>query len=137
MKNNNRINNNSINNKNSASFLEVVNNITKTFFTLLSDTFSLAKLEMNLARESLGYIVILSLIGISLLSITWLCVIGIIFLLLVSLHFSVLTALLSITLLNIFLLACIITALIRLRRNLHFPATRRQLRDLNCFKRSD
>ncbi|MDR3477394.1 MAG: phage holin family protein [Gammaproteobacteria bacterium] len=113
--------------ENKVSFTGLITNLFQTSFKLVSDTISLANAEAHLAGRSLKEIVILSFFLAALLSTTWFCVIAMIVCYLVSMHFSWLAALSTVTLLNIFLMIVIGIVMLKLKHNLTFPATRRQL----------
>jgi hypothetical protein len=113
--------------ENKVSFTGLVTNLFQTSFKLVSDTVSLANAEAHLAGRSLKDIAILSFFLAALLSTTWFCVIALIVCYLVMLHFSWLAALSIVTLFNLVLMVVIGVVMLKLKHNLTFPATRRQL----------
>jgi uncharacterized membrane protein YqjE len=92
-----------------------------------SDLSQLAHLEAKLAKQSLVNLIILALVLGGLLTTTWLCLLGLLVTYLMSIQFSLLAALGIATLLNLILLAIVGLVMLKLKNNLFFPATRRQL----------
>jgi hypothetical protein len=105
----------------------MITNIVVGHFRRVTDLVHLFSLETRLAGRTLIRIIILVVIMIMLIIVTWVCVILILFTLLVAVHFSALSAALMITLLNLILLSVVVISILRIRHNLFFPATRRQL----------
>lgn len=113
--------------QNTPSVKHLIDNVVNTFIKLISEIARLASLEAQLAKKSLVRIIALVFVVGSLLTVTWLCALGCLLLYLVSLHLSWLLSLGIITLLNVVLLTSIFVAILFLKENLLFKATRRQL----------
>lgn len=96
--------------------------------SIVKDTFSLIKLEANYARRSLRWCIGLLIFLLAILASTWLIILAILFYLFINLSMSVLTALFTLLLINIVMMAGIYWVMTQLQANLTFPATRRQLR---------
>ena len=114
-------------NENSSSLTGLIKNLASTFFKLVSDMTRLAKMEAELAGKSLVNIIILTFLLGSLLTSTWLCISALIAFALVSLQLGWLVSLAIVTLLNILLMVAIVVVIVSKKKNLSFPATRRQL----------
>jgi|GEM_PF-4922356 len=116
--------------KSNLSFMTIITNLSQTFFKLVGDVTRLACTEAQLAASSLVHISLLYLL-IGFLSVTtWSCILGIIIASLVSIHFSWVASFSIVTLLNILLLIIAFLAITRMKKNLTFEATRKQLRSL-------
>lgn len=99
----------------------------ETFFKLFRGFADLLGLEAQLAKRSLVTIVILALCLWCLLIATWLSVLALILAVLLTLHVGLLVSLSSIVLLNLLLILVICWVVLRLKKDLFFPATRRLL----------
>lgn len=94
--------------------------------SLISNIMSLISKEARLAGKSLVMIIVLSLLFFMLLTVSWLCLFGLLFLHLISMQFSP-EASLGIILLTHFVLLLIIGITIsKVKNNLLFIRTRRQ-----------
>ena len=109
------------------NLFQVFNNWARTFFKLLSGFKSLVTLEARLAKKSLVTIIILLVLMACLLAATWISLLALIVAALLSIHFSLLSSLALIVLLNIFLILVMGIAVLKLKNNLFFPVTRKQL----------
>ena len=116
--------------KSSLSFITIIYNLSQTFFRLVGDITRLARTEAHLAVSSLIRLVLLSLLAGLLLLTTWICILGAVIASLVAIHFSWLTSFLFVTLLNMLLLTTLFLYIKKLKKNLTFQATRKQLLSL-------
>ncbi len=105
-----------------------IKNIAQTFFKTLADIANLASAEAILAGKSLITIIQLTVIIKLLAIITWLSICGALAFYLASLQLSWAVVFLAIAALNFIALLCSYLMQLKLRKNLYFPATRRQLR---------
>jgi uncharacterized membrane protein YqjE len=111
-----------------TSFTQIFGNVFSTIHKLVSDVFHLASAEAALAKQSLANIVLLSFVFGALFTSTWLCVLGLIVTSLMALfQLSLLASIAIVTLLNFIMIAIAAVIFIKLKGNLFFRATRRQL----------
>lgn len=103
----------------------------------VKDIKQLATLEARLAGQTLTKIMALAIMIVLLLFATWLCVLFGVFIAILSAHYSPLTAVACMILLNI--LACFIcvTIIKTSKKDLTFAATRKQLQHLKKFDKGD
>lgn len=120
-----------------VSLSQLVNNWARTFFKLLSDMAQLVSLEAQLAKRSLVTIVILLIVLACLLMTTWMSLLALIVAFFLYLHFTLVTSVLIIVLLNIFLIIGVYAFILKLKEDLFFPVTRRQLRLSNFIKKKE
>ncbi|MDR3492586.1 MAG: phage holin family protein [Gammaproteobacteria bacterium] len=116
--------------KSNLSFITIIYNLSQTFFRLVSDITQLARAEAHLAVSSLVHLVLLYLLAGLLLLTTWICLLGAVIASLVAIHLSWLTSFLFVTLLNILLLITLFLYIKKMKKNLTFQATRKQLLNL-------
>ena len=109
------------------SFMGLIKNFSQTLFKYVGDLVLLAKLEAQLARKSLVYIAILSFIGFIFLLSTWFGIFIFIVISLIALGLPLLGALAATIGINLLLLAIIGLWIFKLKSNLYFSATRKQL----------
>lgn len=109
-----------------SGLLSIIKNIIETCFRLVSDLAQLAKLEAQLAGRSLVKILALSFVIGTFITSTWLCILALIVYYL-RLEFSWPITLSLVIVLNLFSLGLIVAAIVTIKKNLFFPATRRQL----------
>jgi len=114
--------------KNKVSILKLAMDIFQNFFKLLGDLRKLANLEAQLARKSLVKIIILSFFLATIFTATWLCILGLIVATLMAYGFNLITAISIVTLINIFIIAVSVICILKLKNDLSFHATRRQLK---------
>ena len=114
-------------NENELPLSKILENILRSFFKIFSDIGVLAKTEARLAKQSVVGILFLSLLGVALLTTTWLCILGLLVTCLMSLNYSMLISILMVTVLNAVLSLLVCLFILRLKNNLFFRATRRQL----------
>lgn len=112
------------------NFIQIIINIISAYIDRVIDIIHLAELEIRLALRTLIGILILSLVLLILLSSTWLCFLFLTFIYLISQHFSWLLSAFIITMLNVVLITLIVFSILRMKKNLSFPATRRQLKSI-------
>lgn len=112
----------------SVSMIEVIKNLFLSSFKLVNDTIQLVHLECQLASKSLKVLLLLAVIQIVLLSTTWLslnavlvCGIHHVF----QLHWIIAFAMDAG--INMLLLLIVTLRMMRVSRNMTFPATRRLL----------
>lgn len=118
---------------NNQSLTDTIKSLTQAFFKTVKDTASLAGAEAKLAGKSLINIALLLIVLRALAFLTWISICAVLALYLLSLGYTWLTALAAVTLLNVIAIAVVVVGLLRLKRNLSFPATRRQLQAGNNF----
>jgi hypothetical protein len=111
------------------SLLTIITNILIAYFKRLTDLIHLAGLETRLAIKTLITISILLFIIIILLVSTWLCCLLIIFSYLISLHYSWVFSACLLTIFNIVLMAIVFCCILIIKKNLFFPALRRQIKN--------
>jgi hypothetical protein len=99
-----------------------------TLFKSIPNLIALIEIEANAARKSFVLILILYLIAGVLLTSTWLSILAMYFIYLVSLPLSSMASIFIIIAINIFLLGLIIAMILKSKKNLSFPKTRRLLR---------
>lgn len=117
-------------NKKRSTLILIIKNLAQMYLNRLGNIAQLASLEAQLARKTLATIVFLFLILAFLLISTWMSLLLLLFIYLISLHYSLLFASSVIVGLNIILLLVIVLYLQKIKKNLFFPATRRQLSNL-------
>lgn len=105
-----------------------IKNIAQTFLKTITDLALLASTEARLAGESIIKIIQLIVIIKILAIITWLSLCGAVAFYVVSLNFSWIVAFLAVAGLNLIALVLAYLMQLKLKKNLYFPATRRQLR---------
>jgi magnesium-transporting ATPase (P-type) len=116
--------------QNELGFTQVLNNWLRTFFKLLGEFKNLIKLESRLAKRSLGIILVLSIFLCFVLMSTWLCFLSLITVYLVNAQFSLFNSLLFVMLFNVMLITILCLIMLKLKDDLFFPVTRRQLRQV-------
>ncbi len=113
--------------KKSLTFFEVIGNLLVAYFEQIVDLARLASLEGELARRTLPQLLVLFFVlGILAIS-TTLSVFVLLFIGLIALHVSLFVAAVIIVILNFFLLLGVWLLITKLRKNMSFPATRKQL----------
>ncbi len=105
----------------------IIKNLVKTYFKLIRDITHLASLEVQLAKQSLIKLIMLSFVIGSLLTSTWLCVLGLLFFLLITNHVSWLVSLCLLIFFNVLIIIGISLLMLQIKTHLFFPATRKQL----------
>jgi uncharacterized membrane protein YqjE len=111
------------------SLTQIIGNVLQSAQKLVSDIFHLAGAEARLAKQSIVNIFLLCFVLGTFLTTTWLSILGLLAVLLYS--YLQLNLLLTITVLivvNLIVVAAIAFTILKLKRNLSFPATRNQLR---------
>jgi hypothetical protein len=106
---------------------KVLENMFNAFFKIFSDIGSLAKAEAQLAKQSMITILFLSVILFTLLMTTWICLLGLIVAYLIYLKLSLLLSIFIVTALTALLAMMVGLIILRLKDNLSFRATRRQI----------
>lgn len=117
-------------NKSKFSFLSYIKNfifVIPHVFNLLSRMISLSVYEAKLAIRSLMIILMLSFIVGALTTTTWLGLLAMLYIYLTSLQWSPLGAIAIVVLVNVVMLAIVTFIILRVKKNLEFPATRQQL----------
>lgn len=109
----------------------ILSNLLIAYINRLTDLIHLAGLEAKLAVKTLVNIIILIFIMIIFLISTWLCFLFLVFSYLISLHLSWVFSAFILTLLNIILFAVVCLFILKIKKNLFFPATRKQLKNDN------
>lgn len=109
------------------SFIGSIKNFSQTLFKYVSDLVLLATLEAQLAKKSLLHICVLVLIAFILVFTVWLGIFVLMIVSLMALGLALLPSLGIVIGINILLLAIIVFSIFRLKSNLYFPSTRKQL----------
>jgi hypothetical protein len=112
------------------NIIRLVINIFKSSSYIYSDILSLLNLEFELAKVSIGFLFISSLILLILISTAWLFLMGSFTVFLHSLSLSWVLAFIIIFIFNIFLVILLLIVILNLCKNLTFSSTRRQLSSL-------
>jgi hypothetical protein len=94
---------------------------------LLEHLLALIRVEARVAGKSLGTIAVLIGAAIALVTVTWLCGLGLLFLYLLSIAIKPIAALGILFILNVITLSVIILRIKKLKNNLLFPETCKQL----------
>jgi len=99
-------------------------------FRLISNIFKLANLEAKLAMQTLPWVIGLLMLMVIILACSWITILTIFFYLLIKLNLPLLAALFFILILNLLILLILYFTLTRLKKNLFFYGTHRQLKRL-------
>ena len=113
----------------------ILSQLPQTFFKLIIDFKELASAEARLAMKSVAIIIVLSLIFRAFLLTTWVTLCALIVAYLISLHFSLISSLWVIAVLNFVIVVIAAVIISQLKGNLKFAATRRQLKSLTAFNK--
>lgn len=114
-------------NEKEPGLITVLSNLFIAYLKRFTELIHLAELEAKLAVKTLIQIFILLYFSTLLLLTAWLSLLGVLFFYLTSLHFTPLFAACVIAALNILLILLIAMSIFIIKKNLFFPATRRQL----------
>lgn len=114
-----------------TSLIPILVNLAQAYLKRLCDVIELASLEARLAVRTLFSLAILFFVACILVFSSWLCLLFLAFLYLVSLQYTPLFAASIITLMNVVLLLTCGIYIWNVKRNLFFPATRKQLYGAN------
>jgi hypothetical protein len=114
-------------NKIDTSFTDNLVQLYQNFTGRVGDTFELAVLEMRLAKRSLMIIALSVLIIGFLLAFTWTCGMSILAIQLVAYGFTWTMSLSLVGILNLLLITLLAIACLKLKNNLKFNQTRKQL----------
>ncbi len=117
--------------KSHLSIFAIIKNVAQSFFKLVIDLKNLAAAEAKLAMQSLVNLIILAVVGLLLAITTWICILAMVVASLVSIHVSWLSSFFVVALLNVLALCIVGLYIVRMKNNLTFQATRRQLRSLS------
>lgn len=101
-----------------------------TILGLASKVFTLIKIEARESCQNFVKIVILAIFSLIVLSSTWFSALALLFVYLLEWHWTIPGALGMILLINFLSLLIIMLSIIRSKKRLFFPETRRQLRGL-------
>lgn len=118
------------NNESSPYLSEIIKNTVQIFLKLINDYKRLISAEMQLAGKSLINIFILALLMLVILITTWMCVLGIAIFYLRLWDWGWIASLLWVMGLNLMVLCILVWWIFKLKANLSFKATRRQLQKL-------
>ena len=113
----------------------IIKNLIESYIERLGQLSYLASLEARLAGRTLLHITGLLFIAGFLLASIWFSLLLIVFFYLISLYFSALTAAVTIACINILVFAAIVSYIFRIKKNLFFPATRRQISNTEIVKK--
>ena len=116
--------------KSSFSFTSAILNLIMLVPNLMgtvSRITSLMAAEARLAGKSIILLITLSIVLASFITSTWICLLVMLFVFFTSLGWSVAAALTIIFLLNLLTLIIILFIMLRVKKNLLFPKTRRNL----------
>ena len=120
--------------KNKPNLFAVLTSLIRLQIKRFADLTQLASLEAKLAGKSfIRILVLIYIMGFFLLS-TWLGLLVILFVWLISLQVSWLMAAFVVTLLNFTTLIIILFTILKMKQNLFFPATRRQIANTSIKK---
>ncbi|CAN5338577.1 hypothetical protein BH10PSE19_BH10PSE19_00520 [soil metagenome] len=117
-------------NKENLYLSEIIKNIVQICFKLIKDYKRLVTVEMQLAAKSLLNIFILSLVVVAVLTTTWICLLGILIFYLKLWQWGWVPSLLIACGVNIFVLLGLAWVMLKMKANLSFQATRRQLQKI-------
>ncbi len=112
---------------NNSNILTVSIELIQAYLAHMSDMAHLFNLEAKLAMKSLVIIIVLAFVMSLLLLSSWLSAMTLLFVALLDFNFSKLAAAAVVALVNIVVLASLFAYTRRLRKNLLFAATRRQI----------
>lgn len=99
-----------------------------TLFSLARKIISLLGLEARLAGRSFIIIIMLLMIIGTVFTATWLCLLTMLFFYFTSLHLSVQLSLLFLVVINLLMIVLVGLLILKFKKNLFFPATRRQIK---------
>ena len=109
------------------SITQVFGNMIQSAYKLVSDTFHLAGAEARLARQSIVNMFLLCFVLGALLTTTWLSLLAFLGVLLYSyLQVNLLLTITALIALNFILVGAVVFAIVKLKGNLSFSATRSQ-----------
>jgi uncharacterized membrane protein YqjE len=114
----------------SLTLKEIITNIIQASIKIITGLMHLARLETHLARKSFIIIIVLIFCLGSLLTSTWLSLLVVLFIWLVSMHWSWLFSALIILFLNVVIFTSFLLSILKIKENLLFHATRRQLHNV-------
>lgn len=117
-------------NKKAPSVIGIVKNLALYYLKRLDNVARLASLEARLARKTIAALTLLIIVMGFLLISTWASLLLLLFVFILSLHYSMLVASLVIVVLNLILLLALYLYMGKIKKNLFFPATRRQLSNI-------
>lgn len=121
--------------KESSNIFGIFKNLLLSHAKRLVDLFYLANLEARLAGKTLVSLIVMAVLLLFLLSSTWLSLLFLIFFIFLYFNFSQLFAATIIFLLNLLMIGAIYIYVRIIRKNLTFPATRRQLANITLPRR--
>lgn len=113
--------------KNILTFLKIIENVLYGYLERTVNLIRLATLEVKLTTRAIRQLFTLYFIFGLLLFSTWLCLLTAIFTALLVIQHSILIASLGILGFNLILLVIIWLFILKTKKNMFFPATRRQL----------
>lgn len=111
------------------SLLNVISAV-PSFFSLANNAIALLEYEAQTAGRSIIKIILLLLMTISLLTVCWWCLLGMLFLFLTAHQLDSQLALFIILLINLFILIIVGLMLSNAKKNIFFPHTRRLIKNL-------
>jgi hypothetical protein len=114
-------------NSDEPNFIQIIINLISAYFKRLNDLIHLAGLEARLAVSTFVTIIVLFFILFVLSISTWLCILYGLFIFLVALHFTWLFSAAMLILLNLALIVATVSAILKMKNNLFFPATRKYI----------
>jgi hypothetical protein len=114
----------------SLTLKEIITNIIQASIKIITGVMHLTSLEANLARKSFIIIIALIFCLASLLTSTWLSLLVVLFIWLLSMHWSLLFSALIIMSLNVIIFTTLLLSILKIKENLLFHATRRQLHNV-------
>lgn len=121
--------------KKTVSLLIVIKNLLRAYLKKINALTQLATLEAQLAGQTLVTMVLLIFVMLFLLISTWLSFLVLLFCSLLWCHLSSLTASAIILAVNIIVSLSIYLYMRKIKKNLFFPATRKQLSFMRIIKR--
>lgn len=117
--------------KRKSHLFAIIKNLIKAHIARISDIATLASLEATLARKTLLTIIILGGITIILFISCWLSLLAWFFLYLLSFHLTPMLSAFILFLSHLFILGLVLIYIIKIKKRLFFPATRRQITNLS------
>ena len=110
-----------------SNLFSIIVNLIEAYIEQVKDFTHLIGLEADLAGKTLIEIIILLLALAFFLFPSWLCLQVLLFFYLLTLHYSYVMAALFVALFNLFLVVSCFLTIIKIKKYLFFPATRKQL----------
>lgn len=121
--------------KKALGIVFILKDLLQAYLKRLSDLSELAGLEAKLAGRTLITLVLLGVLMVFLILSTWFSLLLLLFVFLIYLHCSLILASSIITGLNVVALVILYFSMVKIKKNLYFPATRRQLASMHLLSK--